>query len=75
MKEKKYLVMIEDDCEVMGNGRGNVLEHQFIPSLMLMNLAKKFDIKMTFMVDVAHQLTLKKYLHDPKVRIQSEVLF
>lgn len=73
MKKKKFLLLIEDDCEVMGNGLGNVMEHQFLPSLMMMELAQKYNVKMTFMVDVAHQLTLRRHLHDAKLRIQSEI--
>ena len=73
MNKKKFLLLIEDDCEVMGNGLGNVMEHQFLPSLMMMELAQRYNVKMTFMVDVAHQLTLRRHLDDTKLRIQSEL--
>ncbi len=73
MAKKKYLILIEDDCEVKGNGLGNVMEHQFIPSLMMMELAQKYNVKMTFMVDVAHQLEFRKHLDKSNIRIQSDI--
>ncbi len=71
--KKKFLVLIEDDFEIMGNGLGNVADLQYLPSLALMNIAEKFGVKLTFMVDVAHQLTLKKYCKHPEVKIQSKL--
>lgn len=59
---KKLLLIIEDDFEVMGNGLGNVAYHQYLPANFLMNLCEDIGIKMSFMVDVAHILELKKFL-------------
>ncbi len=71
--KKKFLVLIEDDFEVMGNGLGNVAELQYLPALSLMNIADKYGAKLTFMVDVAHQLTMKKNLDHTEVRMQSKL--
>ena len=57
---KKFLLIIEDDFEVLGNGLGNVAYHQYLPANFLMNLCDEIGIKMSFMVDVAHVLELKK---------------
>ena len=40
--KKKFLILIEDDFEIMGNGLGNVAELQYLPALTLMNIAKKY---------------------------------
>ncbi|SMF36336.1 hypothetical protein [Desulfovibrio gilichinskyi] len=71
--KKKFLVLIEDDFEIMGNGLGNVADLQYLPALALMNIAEKYGVKLTFMVDVAHQLTLKKFCKHPEVKIQSKL--
>lgn len=54
----KLLIAIEDDCEVMGNGLGSVAEHQYLPVMKMLELLQRHDVKMTFMVDVAHRLFL-----------------
>lgn len=59
--EKKFIVLIEDDWELLGNSLGNVASHQYLPSLIFMKMAKKLGIKLTFMVDVAQQLEFNKY--------------
>ena len=41
---KKFLVLIEDDFEVMGNGLGNVADLQYLPALNLVNIANKYKI-------------------------------
>ncbi|OEU66803.1 MAG: hypothetical protein BA863_07035 [Desulfovibrio sp. S3730MH75] len=71
--KKKFLVLIEDDFEIMGNGLGNVADLQYLPALSLMNIADKYGAKLTFMVDVAHQLTMRKNLNHSEVRIQSQL--
>lgn len=59
--EKKFSVIIEDDWELLGNGLGNVASHQYLPSLIFMQMARKLDINLTFMVDVAQQLEFIKH--------------
>lgn len=71
--KKKFLVLIEDDWENMGNGYGNVADLQYLPSLAMMNIMDRYDAKMTFMVDVAHQFVLKEFSHIPEVRVQSRI--
>ena len=71
--KKRFIVLIEDDFEVKGNGLGDVADLQYLPGLALMNIAKKHDVKLTFMVDVAHQLTMTKYKHQRGVKIQKEL--
>jgi len=68
---KKFLILIEDDFEVMGNGLGNVADLQYLPALSLMNIAEKYNVRITFMVDVAHQLALKAHSEIPEIRLQS----
>ena len=58
---KKFTILIEDDFEIMGNGLGNVADLQYLPALSLMNMAEEMGIKLSFMVDVAHRLTLEKF--------------
>ena len=72
--KKKFLILIEDDFEIMGNGSGNVADLQYLPASGLMNIAEKYGVCVTFMVDVAHQLTLRDYLAYPDLKIQSELL-
>ena len=68
---KKFLILIEDDFEIKGNGLGNVADLQYLPALALLNIAKKYNAKITFMVDVAHQLTLRANSTHPEIRVQS----
>lgn len=71
--KKRFIVLIEDDFEVKGNGLGDVADLQYLPGLALMNIAKKHDVKLTFMVEVAQQLTMTKYKHQRGVKIQKEL--
>jgi len=71
--KKKFVVLIEDDWEIMGNGLGNVADLQYLPALALMNIADRYNAKVTFMVDVAHQLVLNQHLSHPDVRIQKTI--
>lgn len=71
--KKKFVILIEDDFEIMGNGIGNVAELQYLPALALMNIAEKYNAKITFMVDVAHQLALKRNGAVPDIRIQTRL--
>ncbi|HEX2533655.1 MAG TPA: hypothetical protein VHK69_07965, partial [Chitinophagaceae bacterium] len=61
MSAKKFCVLIEDDWEILGNGLGNVAHHQYLPSLFFMKLAKRLDIRMTFMVEVVQQLVFRAH--------------
>jgi len=72
--DKKFSVIIEDDWELLGNGLGNVASHQYLPSLVFMKMAKKLDIKLTFMVDAAQQLEFNKYQdRDANFRLQKNL--
>ncbi|WDN87833.1 hypothetical protein BuS5_00801 [Desulfosarcina sp. BuS5] len=68
---KQFLILIEDDFEIMGNGLGNVADLQYLPALALMNIADKYNAKITFMVDVAQQLAFKANSEIPEIRVQS----
>lgn len=70
---KKFVILLADDCEVMGNGNGNVADLQYLPSLSLMNIAEKHNIAITFMVDAAHRLAMKKLEHLPEIAIQARL--
>tara|TARA_X000000368_G_C23054802_1_gene723327 strand:+ start:2781 stop:3911 length:1131 start_codon:yes stop_codon:yes gene_type:complete len=61
MSNKKILISIHDDWELLGNGLGNVASHQYLPSLFLMKLADKYGFKPTFMVDTAQAIAYEKY--------------
>ena len=68
---KKFLILVEVDFEIKGNGLGNVADLQYMPALTLMDIADKYNAKITFMVDVAHQLALKANTEFPEIRVQS----
>lgn len=71
---KRFCVLIEDDWELKGDGSGNVAQHQYLPALFLMKTASKLGIRLTFMVDVAQQLTFIKYQEmDANIRIQKQL--
>ena len=73
-KYPKIIVIIEDDWELRGNGLGNVAYLQYLPSLFLMNIAKKFGIKITFMVEVMQQLAFLKHVNkDRNIKIQARI--
>ena len=73
-KRKRFVILIEDDFEILGNGLGNVAYQQYLPALFLMNTAEEFGTKITFMVDVAHQLALSRYQQkNPNLRIQKNL--
>jgi hypothetical protein len=71
---KRFNILLEDDCEVMGNGVGNVAHLQYLPSLFFMKLARRLGIKMTFMVDVVQQLIYRNYAHsDYNLKLQKNL--
>lgn len=70
---KKYSILLHDDWELRGDGSGNVAELQYLPSVFLMDLCEKLNINMTFMVDVAQQLSFIDYQQHPEVKIQREL--
>jgi len=68
---KKILLIIEDDFELMGNGLGNTAYHQYIPANILQNICEEIGVRMTFMVDVAQIITMKKYAeNNPDIKLQ-----
>lgn len=56
---KRFLILIEDDFEIQGNGRGNTARLQYLPAIALMNMAEKHGASVTFMADAAHLLALR----------------
>jgi len=73
--KKRFVVLIEDDFEIKGNGFGNVADLQYLPALALCNIAKKHAVKATFMVDVAHLLILKNYAEENRnIQLQKTIL-
>lgn len=70
---KKFYILLEDDWELKGNGLGNVAELQYLPTLFMMDLCEKLNIKMTFMVDVAQQLRFIDFQDNPEVKVQKEL--
>ncbi len=70
----KFTILIEDDWEISGNGLGNVGDLQYLPAIQFMDIADSFGIKLTFMVEVAQQLSFSKYQQqDRNVKIQKEL--
>ncbi len=71
---KKFIILLEDDWEVMGNGLGNVAQLQYLPSLFLMKTLRRLGATMTFMVDVVHQLRyLQPDISDPNLKMQTRI--
>jgi hypothetical protein len=58
-KEKIY-VLLEDDMEILGNGQGHVFYRQYLPVIRYVKLLKKYNLRSTFYVDMAHLLFLRK---------------
>lgn len=75
--KKRFIILIEDDFEVQGNGLGNVADLQYLPALALMNIAQKHGVKATFMADIAHLITLRDHLNnlnnDRNLRLQKTI--
>lgn len=71
---KKFVILIEDDHEIMANGIGNVADMQYLPSLALMKIANKYNAKITFMVDVAQKFALEANASHPELKIQSTLM-
>ncbi|KAA2216537.1 polysaccharide deacetylase family protein [Maribacter flavus] len=59
-KTDKVYVLFEDDIEILGNGQGHVFYRQYLPILQYVELLKKYRIKSSFYVDMAHLLFLRK---------------
>lgn len=73
-RKKRFLVIVEDDFELMGDGRGNVADLQYLPSAFLADVGEELGIKFSFMVDVAQQLTVDRYCDDnPGMQLQKEL--
>ena len=71
---KRFCLLLEDDWELMGDGSGNVASHQYLPTLFLLKIAGQLNIKVTFMVDVAQQLTFIEHQNeDSNVKIQKQL--
>ena len=71
---KKFIILLEDDWEVWGNGLGNVAQLQYLPSLFLMKTLKRLGATMTFMVDVVHQMRyLEADIQDKSLQIQRKL--
>ena len=70
----KIIILFQDDWEIRGNGSGNVADLQYLPLLFMLDLAKTFNIKFTFMVEVLQQLAFKKFAdHNRNVKIQADL--
>lgn len=65
----RFLILIEDDFELMGDGLGDVESLQRRPALALMDAARDCGATLTFMVDVAQQLAFYRH-EDPRLRDQ-----
>lgn len=59
-RNEKVYVLFEDDIEILGNGQGHVFYRQYLPILRYVELLKKYNIKSSFYVDIAHLLFLRK---------------
>jgi len=70
---KRFLVIIHDDFELLGNGAGDVAQLQYLPAVALMNMAHERDIRITFMVEVAQQLAFVRHENQQGIRIQRQL--
>lgn len=59
-KEHTVFVLLEDDIEILGNGQGHVFYRQYLPVVRYIKLLKKYNLKSTFYIDIAHLLFLKE---------------
>lgn len=72
--DERFVVVIEDDFEIAGNGSGNVAALQYLPADGLMRIAETLDIPVTFMVDVAQQLAFRRAAGDnPAVAAEAAI--
>lgn len=69
-KDSKVYVLLEDDTEIFGNGAGHVAFRQYLPVKRYLEILKKYSIKSTFFVDVAHILFLKSKINYSDFRLQ-----
>ncbi|MGI6417591.1 MAG: hypothetical protein ACOX1P_18190 [Thermoguttaceae bacterium] len=70
--KQRIVIVLEDDWELNGNGTGNIAESQHIPATYLMNLAKKYGFRISFMVEVLQQLAFKIHEHKSnQLRVQA----
>jgi len=68
----RFLILIEDDFELMGDGSGDVAALQQRPAQALMDAAGECGATLTFMVDVAQQLAFYRH-EDPWLRGQRQL--
>lgn len=59
MKENKIYILIQDDTEILGSGQGHVMYRMYLPVIRYVEILKKYGIKSTFYIDMAHLLFLK----------------
>lgn len=72
--DKVIYLIIEDDWELMGNGLGNVSYHQYLPAKYLMDIAKRYSMKISFMVEPLQQLSFRENQHKCKdLKLQADV--
>ncbi len=56
---KDFIVLLEDDWELKGNGLGNVASHQYLPAQFLMRTCEELEIPMSFMVETAQGIAYR----------------
>lgn len=70
----KIIILFQDDWELKGNGVGNVADLQYLPLLFLLDLAKTYNIKLNFMVEVLQQIAFRTFSqHNRNIKIQANL--
>ncbi|MEM9649364.1 MAG: hypothetical protein AAF969_12865 [Bacteroidota bacterium] len=74
MEKKRVFVLFEDDTEILGNGQGHVMYRLYLPVLRYVELLKKYQIKSTFYVDIAHLLFLRNHAAIKDFGLQADLI-
>lgn len=61
VKDAPVWVCLVDDCELRGNGKGNVFYLLHKPALALMDAYEDFGIKGTFNIEMMQQSSFEKH--------------
>ena len=70
----KVKILLEDDCEILGNGQGHVMYRQYLPVIKYIDLLNKYNIKSTFFVDMGHLFFLNKNKKIKDFKLQSKII-
>ncbi|HZU27614.1 MAG TPA: hypothetical protein VFA04_18940 [Bryobacteraceae bacterium] len=67
----KLLLLFEDDWEIGGDGRGQVIEQQLMPVFFLLRLAQELPLRFNFMAEAMQQVAMSRYNSKPLLAAQA----